>query len=89
MDQLIASFFFDFLIDMIGYSVARLALPCLSFGWVYAQPLSSLENNFNIFGYRHDGKGRIEINTTVAGFLGFVIAVAMFFSFGLLISKLF
>jgi hypothetical protein len=34
-------------------------------------------------------KGRIEINTTVAGFLGFIVAVAMFFLFGLLISKLF
>ena len=70
-----------------GRSAARAAG---SFVWLgIRQPLYSLENNFNIFGYRHDRKGRIEINTTVAGFLGFIVAVAMFFLFGLLISKLF
>ena len=89
MDQLIASFFFDFLIDMIGYSVARLALPCLSLGRVYAQPPSSLDNEFNRFGYRRDGEGRIEISSIVASSLGLVIALVALSLFGVLISTLF
>jgi hypothetical protein len=89
MDQLIASFFFDFLIDTIGYSVARLALPCLSLGRVYARPPSSLDDEFNSFGCRRDGKGRIEISSIVASSLGLVIALVALSLFGVLISTLF
>lgn len=89
MDDLIVSFFWDFLIGLVGYPTARLALPCLSLGRIYAQPLTSLENGFNILGYRHDDKGRIEINSTIAGFLGFLIALIGFFSFGFFVSTFF
>ena len=89
MDNFVIGFVFDLVIFSIGYPVARLALPCLSFGRVYAQPPSSLEAGFNIFGYRHDGSGRIEIESTLAGSLGFVIFLIVFCSFGLFIFSLF
>ena len=89
MGEFVVSFFFGFLIDLIGYSVARLVLPCLSLGRIYAQPPSSLESGFNIFGYRRDGKGRIEIGSTIAGSLGLVILLILLSLFGVLISTRF
>lgn len=86
MAEFIVSFFFDLFIDLIGYSVARLALPLFSFGRIYAQSSSSSDNGFNMFGYRHDGKGRIEISWIVASSLGLVIALVALASFGVLIS---
>lgn len=85
-NDFVLGFVFDLLIFSIGYPVARLALPRLSFGRVYAEPTSSLENDFNVFGYRHDRSGRIEIEATLAGSLGFVIFLVMFVSFGFFIS---
>ena len=77
MNQLIAYFIFDVLIGFIGYSVARLVLPCLSLGKVYAEPLSAIDNEYNILGYRHDGHGRIEICATIAGAFGVIFAVVL------------
>jgi hypothetical protein len=72
---------FDFLIDVIGYTRARLALPLLSFRRIYAEPLSSPPKRFNALGYRRDEDGRIELAETVAGFAGFIIfLVAVFIS---------
>ena len=74
MDNFVIGLIFDLVIFSIGYPVARLVLPWLSFGRAYARPPSSLEGGFNIFGYRRDGSGRIEIESTLAGSLGFVIS---------------
>ena len=76
---------FDFLIDVIGYTTARLVLPLLSFGWVYAEPLTSPPKRFGALGYRRDEGGRIELAGTVAGFVGFIIFLAVFFMGGFLI----
>lgn len=89
MDEIVAAFFGGMLIVSIGHPVARLALPCLSFGKVYAQPLSAAENSFNVFGYRHDGNGRIEVGSTLASAVGFVIFLIALIWFGSLISTLF
>jgi len=91
MDNFVIGFVFDLVIFSIGYPVARLVLPWLSFGRAYAQPPSSLEGGFNIFGYRHDGSGRIEIESTLAGSLGFVLFLIAFcsLSFAILNAALF
>ena len=70
---------FDILIYMVGYTVARIFLPMCSFHKMYVQPLNSPERRFNAFGYRYEDDGRIQIESTIAGFLGFLgflIAIA-------------
>ena len=76
---------FDFLIDMVGYSVARLLLPALSFHKISVQPFDSPEKRFNAFGYRYNDNGRIELESTIAGFIGFVVCLLAFFALCLLI----
>jgi len=76
---------FDFMIDMVGYTVARLLLPLLSFHKIFVQPLGSPKRRFNALGYRHDDNGRIEVESTIAGFIGFVVCLIAFFSICLLI----
>jgi hypothetical protein len=76
---------FDVLIEAIGYTVARSVIPFLSFRRVYVQSLNSTQKTFNALGYRRDGVGRIEIEQSVAGFLGIIIFVAVFAAVGLLI----
>jgi hypothetical protein len=76
---------FDILIDVVGYTVARLVLPLFSFGRIYVEPLNAPLRKFSALGYRHDESGRIEIDSTVAGWIGFVVCLIAFFAFGLLI----
>lgn len=86
MNSFVAAIFFDGLIGLIGGSVARFALPLLSFRRVYVQPLNSpLGTRFNRLGYRYDDDGRIEIESTPAGFIGLVIGLVAFFALGFLI----
>lgn len=61
------------LIEVVGYTTARLMLPLLSFGRLYVEPPESSEKGFNAFGYRRDESGRIEVEQAVAGGLGLVI----------------
>ena len=75
---------FDILIDMVGYTVARLILPLISFGRLSVQPLNAPRESFNAFGYRRDGRGRIEIEQTIAGFIGFALCLAAFLAVSLL-----
>jgi hypothetical protein len=79
---------FDFLIDVLGYTVARLVLPFASFGRLYVEPLSSPLKRFNSLGYRRDEGGRIEIEETVAGFIGFITFLVAFFIGGGLLTRL-
>ena len=80
------SWLFDLLIDVIGYTTARLVLPLLSFGRIYAEPLSSPSKRFNALGYRRDDGGRIELAESVAGFVGFIIFLVALSIGGLLIQ---
>lgn len=73
------------LIDIAGYAVARFALPLLSFGKIYVEPLTSPSGKFNALGYRHDETGRIEIESSAAGFIGCVISLVVAFVFALLV----
>jgi len=65
----------DVLIDVVGCPIARLVLPLVSFGRIYVEPLTSPRQKFNMFGYRRDQRGRIELHTQPASFIGLVILV--------------
>jgi hypothetical protein len=52
-------FLFWFFIDLVGYVVARLTIPLLSFGHAYVHPYRSATGRFNWLGYRRDENGRI------------------------------
>jgi hypothetical protein len=77
---------FDLLIEATGYTVARFVLPVLSFHRVYVQPLDSEPKAFNALGYRRDGTGCMEIEQSIAGFLGFLMFIAVSAAFGLLMQ---
>jgi hypothetical protein len=66
---------FDILAEMVGYPVARLVLPLVSFGRIYVEPVFSPRQKFSMFGYRRDENGRIELEAQGASFIGFVILV--------------
>lgn len=77
--------FSDF-IFLVGYIVARLILPLLSFGKIYVEPLTTPPKRFNALSYRYDEGGRIEISTTIAGFIGCILCVVAFYVAVLLIQ---
>jgi hypothetical protein len=66
---------FDFLAEMVGCPIARLVLPLVSLGKIHVEPLCSPPQKFNMFGYRRDERGRIELDAQVASFIGIVILV--------------
>ena len=73
------------LIEIVGYTVARFALPLFSSGKIYVQPLTVSSGQFNWLGYRRDEHGRIEIESTAAGVVGLVICLIVAFGLVLLI----
>ena len=89
MNWLIESLFYDVLIHVIGYPIARLVLPLFSLNKIGVQPLHSSGTGFNAFGCRHDDNGRLEIESAIAGFIGLVILVVALSSVSLLIRAAF
>jgi hypothetical protein len=71
----IISCLFDIVIIVIGCSVARLAIPLLSFGRAYVEPPDSPPQPFNSLGCRRDQTGRIVVHETAAGSIGIIIVV--------------
>jgi hypothetical protein len=74
---------------VIGGTVARIALPLVSFGNIYVESLIVQPAKFNAFGYRRDERGRIEIESTVAGFIGVLIVTLVAVVFGCLLTPFF
>jgi hypothetical protein len=70
------SLLFDFIFEVIGYTVARIVLPLMSFGRIQIEPVGAPKREFNVVGYRHTEDGRIEIEASAAGLVGAVIIVA-------------
>ncbi|WP_377829718.1 hypothetical protein ACFKHW_09460 [Bradyrhizobium lupini] len=58
------------LVELIGYTVARAALPLLSFGRTYVEPFHATPQPLRWPGYRRDGNGRIELQQAAAGWIG-------------------
>lgn len=79
----------DILILTVGYTVARLTIPFLSFDRINVEPLSAPYRRFNVLGYRQDEDGRIEIDGYLAASVGFVVCIIVFIAVGLLIRNLF
>jgi hypothetical protein len=70
-------FILDILIAIVGYTTARLLLPLLSFGKVYAQPVKSGKERFNALGFRLDQNKRIEVESTMAGWIGIFLWIVV------------
>lgn len=71
----IAEILFLFLIDVVGYIVARFVLPLISFGRIRVAPFNCSDGEFNRLGIRRDGFGRIEVGPTAAWVVGLVICL--------------
>lgn len=71
MDLLLYRLFFE----SIECSIARLAIPALSFGRAYVDPPSAPAD---WLGWRRDEDGRMVVARDVAGFIGFMIIVVVF-----------
>ena len=67
----------ELLVLVLGHGIARLLLPLLSFRKIQVQPLGGPSVRFNLAGYRRVGNGRIEIEATLAGFIGLMIGLAV------------
>jgi hypothetical protein len=65
------------LIELIGYTVARAALPLLSFGRIYVEPFRATPQPLQWPWYRRDADGRIELRQGAAGWIGFGICLLM------------
>lgn len=78
-------FLLEYVFGMVGYAVARLALPIVSFGKVHVAPLAPCTGGFNLIGYRRNQSGRIEIEPTAAALVGLVMCIFMAFVLALLI----
>lgn len=68
---------FEFLVEMVGYAVARAVLPRLSGGRIQVQLLNARFGGFNALGYRREVNGQIEIDSTVCGWIGLVFCVVL------------
>jgi hypothetical protein len=74
----------ELLVLVMGHSIARLLLPLLSFRRIAVQPLGGPSARFNLLGYRRLGRGRVEIEATVAGFIGLFVGLATCIAIALL-----
>ena len=93
--MIVVNMLFDFvgwlLADLIGYGVARVLFPLLSFGRVTVELSGfddSFRNEFNRLGYRRDPSGRIEVSKAVAAPLGLLFCLATAFLITVLVLRL-
>ena len=77
------------LVDLIGYAVARAALPFLSFGRIYVEPFSASPPPLKWPGYRRDANGRLELRQAAAGWIGFTICLLVLLAAVLTLHALF
>jgi hypothetical protein len=68
----LVDFFFPY---EAAWIVARLVLPLVSFGRICVEPLTypSPPHRFNMFGYRRDERGRLELEKRAASLMSVVI----------------
>jgi len=71
-------FILDILTEIVGYSTARFLLPILSLQRVHAEPVRpNNKGQFNWMGYRFDGNNGIEVEATMAGWIGLAFWTAI------------
>lgn len=71
--SLVIGWLYYVVFQLVGCTVARIALPVLSFGRVRVEPLTYASRPFNWIGYRKDQRGRIEVESATAGLIGLVL----------------
>lgn len=65
-------FVFDFLLEAIGYSTARILLPIISFGYLAVEPVLSKETGYNWLGFKSSKDSKYLCEATMAGWLGLI-----------------
>ena len=62
----------DFVLEVLGYSTARIVLPVLTFGKVRVQPISSMDAGYNWLGFKRTPEGGWSCEGTMAGWIGLI-----------------
>ncbi|AWM02555.2 hypothetical protein [Bradyrhizobium amphicarpaeae] len=73
------------LVELIGYAVARAALPLLSFGHVHVEPFSASTSSLRRPWYRRHADGRIELRQDAAGWIGFAICLSVLLAIAIIL----
>ncbi|OOO17959.1 hypothetical protein EFR00_32715 [Rhizobium sophoriradicis] len=60
----------DFILEVIGYTTARLMLPLITLGKVRVQSVSSTETGFNRLGFKRVPDGSLICQAPMAGWIG-------------------
>lgn len=63
---------FDFILEIVGYTTARLALPLITFGKVRVETISSSVTGFGWLGFKQTTDGSYPCPTPVAGWIGLI-----------------
>lgn len=62
----------DFILEVIGYTTARLVLPLITLGKVRVQSISSTETGFNWLGFKRVPDGSLICQAPMAGWIGLI-----------------
>jgi len=71
-------FIIDFILEVVGYTTARLLLPIISLGSIRVQTVSSDETGFNWFGFKRLEGGGFVCQAPMAGWIGLIPWTLMF-----------
>ncbi|MEZ2130607.1 MULTISPECIES: hypothetical protein [unclassified Sinorhizobium] len=70
----------DLILEMIGYTTARIVLPLVTFGKMRVERISSTEVGFSWFGFKRAPDGALLCQVSMAGWIGlipWILAVAV------------
>ncbi|WEX75156.1 hypothetical protein PYH37_000521 [Sinorhizobium numidicum] len=62
----------DFILEVIGYTTARLILPLITRGKVRVEPASSTETGFNWLGFKRVSDGALLCHAPMEGWFGLI-----------------
>ncbi|KOF17898.1 hypothetical protein AC244_16190 [Ensifer adhaerens] len=63
----------DVLLELFGYTTARLVLPIITLGKVRVQSITSAERGFNWLGFKRVEDGSLICHADMAGFIGVML----------------
>jgi hypothetical protein len=67
-----------FILEIIGYTTARITLPIITFGNVRVQRVSSKDTDFNWAGFKRHESGGFLLQAPMAGWIGLIPWTALF-----------